>query len=591
MPRLTVLVLAFVCALAPLVTAGEGEQDIMNLLPPQPLAVVRASGLGTDWQLFKASELAEQFEAAATPDVAAGLQQIRNGLAQLQVNMGVNAEELLADVIGTDCVLAIYGPGDGVFIAENPVPARLKDAAEKILTFERASGKVQAESAQTYKLVEIHQTAYNQRNPDAPPKARFHCVVGNMLVAGSVLDTIKLVIDRAAAENPPAIEGEAATAFAAMNKDAILQSYVDTDAISQKFDVQAALQGKIRHPLSRFFIAKLKEGLPLVKYVACTVVPKEDGTLEFRSSAIFDEQTWPDTMKAMLPKTVGAPDILQFAPDTAALSIGHQINKAALWQYVMDTISVINPRRAERMKNGANWIAGMIGGLTFDQLLAKLGDQVGVFITSRGEPDAVPAISLVCEANNAEAQEMLTAIRSLAGAAAGFAQMEAANTNTPAKAVLENSTYNGVAFTTLRLTEEKFAGNLNITLFVLDNHVIVSSNVDGAKAIVDRHAAGKKDLAKAYNLPNIADPLAFAGKFDARLANEMVFRHRAFLVNDAVRKGKPRERAEKDVDNLIFLLSMIDDISFYSTYVPGRIDRVCTVKFSGKGEGSNAAAE
>jgi len=590
MPRL-IIILALICALPLLAAAGEVRPSVMNVLPPQPLAVVRAIGLGTEWQLLKESQFAEQFVDAATIDIAAGLQQMRNGLAQLQVNMGVNAEEMLANVIGTDCVLAIYGPGDGVFIAENPAPARLNDAAEKILTFERASGKIQAENAQTYKLVEVYQTTYTQRNPDKPPKMRFHCIVGNRLVAGSNLDTIERVIDRAAAENPPAVDGELAAAFVAMGDDAIIQSYIDTDAISQKFDVQAALQGKIRHPLSRFFIAKMKEGLPLLKYLAGTVTPKEDGTLEFRSSAFFDEQTWPETMKAMLPKTIGAPDVLQLAPDTSALSIGHQIDKAALWQYVMDTTSAINPHRAERMKNGANWIAGMIGGLTSDQLLAKLGDQVGVFITSRDDPEAVPVLSLAFEIKDAEAGEVLTAIRTLAGAAAGFAQMEAANTNTPAKAVLESSTHNGVAFTTLRLTEEKFAGNLNVTLFVLGNHVVVSTNIDGAKAIVDRHAAGKKDLAKAFNLPNVADPLGLAGKFDARLANQIVFRHKTFLVNDAVRKGKPREQAEKDVDNLIFLLGLIDRISFHSTYVPGRIDRVCTVSFSGEGERSSAATE
>ena len=593
MPRLTALGVVLVCALSPFAAAGEAQPAVLNLLPPQPLAIVRAIGLGTEWQLLKVSDFAEQFQQAATPEVAGQLQQIRNGLAQLQMNMGVNAEELLSNVIGIDCVLAVYGPGDGVFIAENTVPALLRDAAEKILIFERAAGKVQAENAQTYKLVEICQTTYTQRNPDVPPKMRFHCIVGNTLVAGSNLDTIKLVVDRATAENPPAAEGEAATAFAAMNQNAILQAYVDTDAISRKFDVQAALEGKIRHPLSRFFIAKLKEALPLVQYVACTVMPKEDGKLEFRSSAIFDEQTWPESMKAMLPKTAGSPDILQLAPDSAAFCVGHQVNKAALWQYIIDTVSAINPRRAERMKNGANWVAGMIGGLSSDQLLASLGDQVGVFITSRDAPDAVPVVSLAFEVRDkdTEAQEILTAIRSLAGAVAGLAQMQAANTNTPAKAVLESNSYKDVPFTTLRLTEENFAGNLNVTLFVLDDHVIVSSNIDGAQAIVDRHAAGKKDLAKAFDLPNIADPLAFAGKFDARLANQTVFRHRTFLINDNVRKGKPREQAEKDIDNLIFLLGMIDNISFYSTYVPGRIDRVCTLKFAGRDGQSNAATE
>ena len=552
------------------------EDQFLKLLPDQPLAVVRATGLGDEWQIIKNSDFAKRFQETAPPDIANGLQNIRNMIAQLQVNSGIDAEEVLKDVFGNDCLAAFYGKGDGVFIAISPMPMRLKDAADKIVTLERAWGRIQAENAQTYKLVEIRQTTFVPRRPDDPPFTRYHCFLDNAIVVSSNLDTIKKVIDISANKARTTGPTEMAEAFAAMDNDAVLRGYVDTDTLSQKVDIEAALNGKLRHPFARFVVGEVKGLLPLIKYVAVTATPKANA-LEVKHSIVYDEQKCPDRLKALLPKAGSTLDILQLAPEASAFCLGHQVSKAALWQEIMWNVNEYSPERAQRVQAQAQGVAGMIGGMTFDQLVGKLGDQAGIFVTSADAPDAVPAISVVLEIK--EGQDIATAFRTLAGTAAGFAQMEAGKTGAPPKAVLAQETWHDVPFTILKLTEEKFGGHLNLTLFVLDNMLVISSNTDAARMIVDRHAAGKQDLKKTLGLPAFTGTPGCTGTIDLKRVSQTVLRHKLFLINEDVRKGKPQDRAEKDIANLSFLLGLADGVTFYSTHTPSRIDNVWQLRF------------
>ena len=577
---------ALIMAAGPAMAA---EDQLLNLLPSQPLAVLRVTGLGDEWQIIQNSDFAKRFQEAATPDVANGLQNIRNGLAQLQVNAGINAEEVLKDVFGNDCLVAVYGKGDGVFLSTSPTPLRLKDAAEKIINLERAWGKIQAENAQTYKFIEVHQSTFGVQRPDAQPWNRYHCFLDNTLVVSSNEETIKKVIDIFANKERVSQPSELTEAFAAMDKDAVVRGYIDTDLLCQKVDLETALDGKLRHPLVRIIMRELKTVLPLIRYVTVTATPK-DGSLEFRQTVISDEKTWPDSMKALLPKDDKAFDVLQLAPESAVLCVGHRVDKAALWRRVLEIVSKGAPERAQRIQTSAQWVAGMIGGMTFDQLLGKLDDQVGVFITSADAPDAVPAISIAVAVKK-DGQDIATAFRTLAGTAAGFAQMEAGKNGKPSVAVLAQENYKDVAFTILKLTEEKFGGHINITLFVLGNMMVVSTNTDAARMIVDRHAAGKKDLAKTLGLPTFTGTPDCTGRIDLRRVNEMIFRHKMFLIDDAVRKGKPQEQAQKDIENIAFLLGLAEDVTFYSTHTPNRIDRVWQLRFPKEDEAAAPVAE
>ena len=573
---------AALCAAPPasaLEQPAPANDEILNLLPGQPLAVFRGTGLGDAWQWIKGSGIAARFDQAPPGDVAAKMQDIRNGLAQLQINSGVNAEELLVDLIGNDCAVALYGGNEGVFVSVSHDSTQMKEAVDKVMTLERAWGRVQGENAETYQLIEIHQTTFtNQRRPDAPGSTRFHCCIDKAIVVSSNLDTIKKVIDLAQKKERTPESKEMVEAFTQMDRDAVVRAYVDADGLSQKVDLETALNGKIRHPGVRMLVKQLKAVLPLVKYATFTATPKDD-RLELRGTFLYDEQALPETLLALLPRPDCTLDVLQLAPESSVLCAGHQVNKAALWRYIIETVQQSNPRQAQRIQNGVQWVGAMIGGLNFEQqLLPQIGDQIGVLVTSRDAPDAAPVLSLVMELKGG--QDIPTAIRTLAGTAAGIAQLEASKTQAEPKAVLEKSTYKDVEFTTVKLTERKFAGNVNPTLFVIDNMMILSSNVDGGHAIVDRHAAGKKDLAKALTLPKYDGTLIGAGKLDLRKVNEILLRHKDFLVADAARKGKPQEIAEKELEGLMFLIGLMDNVTFYSTQVPGRIDRVALVKFA-----------
>ena len=549
------LLAALVLATGPAATAAD---EVMNLLPAQPLVVVRTSGLGPAWAALKDSPWAEKIDLMAPQDIANKLQDLRVGLDQLNAAMGVNVEETLEGLFGGDCVLAVFGEGEAVFIAEGTEVQRLKNAADSVMLLERNRGRIQAQAKQVYELAEITQCTL-------PDGDRFHCFVGNALVVSKNLDLVKKVVD-AAKQAKPLVQTELANAFALMAEDSLIRVYIDTDAVAGK--AETLLNGRLANPIVKGFVQHMQSMLALVQFDTLAVALK-DGRVELKNISVIDEHKVPAGLKAMYPKFTVKLDTLQLAPESAVWACAHQLDKAALWKYVIDQVMRRNPALAARLQMYTDSFSAMMGIQDFEaKLLPQIGDQVAVFVTSDDIPGSVPAISFAIDLKNDK--EIPAGIRALAGTMIGLAQLQARRVDI----ALANSTYKGVSFTTLTINNPQFVDRLCPTMFVAGGKLVFSSNVFAAKAIVDRHAQGYKDPAKTFKLPRCEGTLAFAGRMQSEELIKMLARHRDVIVAGGVRKGEPQQEVENGLDLLEFAFSLFDGATFYATQSTGRIERV-----------------
>ena len=170
--------------------------ELSGLLPADPLAVVRVTGLAEVWDIVKASHAMHRVEEDSPPQIIVGYENARNGLASFQEMFTFNLEKTVKDLIGSDCALAVYEDNKAVFISVGEDKTELAAAANFVVTLERNFGRVQNEETLTYEGVDVIRMSLVRPNkPGMPAKERYHCFINNALVLSEDLDMLKKVVD------------------------------------------------------------------------------------------------------------------------------------------------------------------------------------------------------------------------------------------------------------------------------------------------------------------------------------------------------------------------------------------------------------
>lgn len=564
---------ASVAAAAPLPASAAEQDGILKLLPADPLLVIRATKTGASWDQLKASGLTKRLETAPQ-NVKDGLQQLQAQIARFEANAGVAIEQTLKDILGHDCALAVYGEDEeALFVTTNPDIQTLKNATEAFLNIERGEGKIQKEGVETYNGVEIHSNeVIKPDQPNRPAEKRCYCIVGNALIVSSRQDMVKAAIDVSQKKAPSAAESkEMAEAFKSMDPASIVKVYGDIDGFGRFIDKETA-----DAPIPPQAVILREQGLGILgagRYYTGTLTPRES-LLEWKDTFLFDEESeaLPPELKALFPSQDAKLDIMQLAPDEAAMAAAFQLKKTAFWEFIISTISKVDPQAAERVTQATQKVGAVMGGVSFDQFLGQIGDQNAVFLTCSDQPDAVPALSIVSELK--EGSTIPTSLRTLIGAAIAGIQIQAEQTGRPAPAALVQTEYKGVQLTVVQVKVPRFQGKLNPTLFVLDHKMVLTTNTDAAKAIVDRHTGGPKII----DLPPHQGTVMGVVQFDSGKVADMMVRYKAFLTRDAERQGKTPEQAQAEIEAAAFVLRMLGTGTGCVTHSPGRIERVIELK-------------
>ena len=569
MTLLSLLVVAGLCA--PALAAA----DLVETLPRNVVAMVRVTGLHDLWKEFVNSSAFAKLERGPIPDIAAGIRQAREEINQFELQTGVDVEDGLSAIFGTDIVVAAFPDQTAVFVARTADTGGLQFAVDTILSIEHDEGKLSDETTQYHQGAEIRSAVVtNPKTPGASAKERHHAISGDFLLVSENLDAVRRTLDVLNGAQPSlASTAEYREAAKLMRQDALIRFYVDTDHLSEIQDLEALFNGGMRNPVVSMFARRMKQILPVTKYAVGNLAASDAGA-ELRYSFVYDGEKLPDSLKALLPAK-GAPlDIMRFVPGSSVLALANRVNKLALWQYLLESVSERHPQVASRISLQVARIGPVIGGMDFEkELLPQIGDQAG-FIVTPGGGDHPPAVSLVIELNNGQTIPM--ALRTLAGSVAAITQIEADKAGVEPKAVMRRTTYRETDLTTLVLTEEKLAGKLNPTMFVHDKFMVVSTSPEAARAIIEA-VKSPGTTATGSRLGRTA--FGKAGLNVTGLAG-MIRDNLEFLVREGQKKGKAEQRARSDLDALLFLMGFFERVDAEAFHAPGRIDRVVRVRYA-----------
>jgi hypothetical protein len=205
-----------------------------------------------------------------------------------------------------------------------------------------------------------------------------------------------------------------------------------------------------------------------------------------------------------------------------------------------------------------------------DPLLSQLGEQAVVILTP-GPENGPPALALVTELRATET--LPTQVKTIAGMACMVAQMEAQKKKIEAKVALQREQHAGVELTTMLIRDPNLKGHVNPTMAVKDGYMVLATSPECAKAVLSAaDAAGRGRGGQKRSL-------LFDITMNMTRVKELVKRHNAFLVQQGINDGKTEDQARRDMVALEWVLGFFKDVHVQADYVPGRIDRILTVRF------------
>ena len=565
----------FLFALIIVILSGSSLQaadDLASVLPSDTLMVVRVTGLHDAWKDLHASEAWRRIEQAPIPDIANGIAQAKMEIQNLEATLQIDAEAYISSIFGHDAAIALFADKTAAFVARSADSGTLYLAVQLILDGESHDGKVLSETFSLHEGVTI--TSVELVGPGGQMdvgKTRHHALLDDLLIASESFGAIKRVVDVVKAGKPSLTSSrEYQEATKLWPDDALVRIYVDTNRLVEGMDLEKQLNGSMRNPAIRFLARRMRTVLPATRYLAGSVTPNDSAAV-FKYSIAIDEEKLPENVRGLLPPIGTSLDIMRFAPSSSLASFAGQINKAALWRYVMEAAQESNPKLAGLMNIRANQIGPVMGGMEFEtQLLPQLGDQNAVIVLP-GPENGPPALALVIELKNG--MELPTALRTLAGSLALVRQMEAQKQGTEPDVAVRARTYNGINLTTLILREKKLNGKVNPTLFMQDKFMVLTTTPECARTLIDAYATQTAENAP----PNGA--MASRINFNVNAISAVLDRHMDFLIAQGIKEGKTAERARTDLIAIKYLLGFISRIDIRSTYTQGRIDREAVVRY------------
>ena len=542
---------------------------IVQFLPADTVGYLRVKSAHSFWQQLAQSPMRAKIENAPVREVADGFAQAQAKIAAFEAKTGIDVEQTVSAVFGNDFALALFADGTGVFVAQAADTAALQSAVSTVLTLEQ--NNVQDEHFELYQGTEICvRVVADAMKPGQPAKTRYHAIVGDKLIISRTDAPIKSVIDvigRRAASIASSADYQKACEH--LKPQAVGHVYVNTRRLGETNLLGILANGHLKNPLFRIWQLKANAMLKMTDHMVINFTPEKDAWV-FDSVLGFDPDKAPASSLALMPPA-GATlfDMERFTPANTTAAFHNRVNKSALWNQLMTGLRENRPMLAQQVNNWAQQIAAMFTTANFEnEFLGKFGDQTSLFLTP-GTGDGAPALNLVVELNNG--QVIPQTLQTLAGTFATVNKMEKEQKGQQVDVSLRRTQYNNANLLTVDLHTGKAAGIVTPTLFTVDQFMVISTSEQAARAIVD-----------AYRAPRTLDrpmpyPTMSRGFVSFRGLREILTTHQAFLISEAVKKGKPRETAETDFRNVDFLMSFIDRVDFRAGYIPGRLIRSCAI--------------
>ena len=563
-------------ALAPPAAAQAKQTDLESLLPADTAAFVRCTDLHGFWKALANSSLRDKLENAPIPEVRQKFLEAKNNLAAFEEMLALDLGTLAKALFGDDFLLAVFPDGQGVYLVRSANRNDLQATVDTIVGLERQWGKVLDERIEAYRGAEIvSMELTDPQKPGMPSKPRHHARIGDLLIVSRSIDVVKKIIDiRQGRGNSLAATPDYQEAGKLMRRNAICRIYLNSRNIAQSGLLDKLGNGNLRNPLFKTWYTRIKQNLQLSRYAVISIMGDATG-LKIRSSFAYDELRAPASFKALMPRHDVKLDIARCRPANAVASFSNSVNKTALWKYTLQTLREFRPEIADKVEAGARHFGKSFAAMDFEkEFLGHIGDQFAVFVTP-GAGDMPPELTLAVEL--ADGELIPNCIRTQAGSLAFINWAERQKQKKTPDFSITRQKRGTVDYTTAKIHSGPVAGRITPTMCVVGKFMLLSTSADAAQAAVEAFhsptsGASSENPGAVFSRGNIdMDALAV-----------LLRKHNNFLVQQAVKKGAPEQKARTDWRNVEYLLSFFKSINFHASSVPGRIDRVISVNFAAR---------
>jgi len=464
--------------------APAGDADLARMLPAETVALLRVQGLGAFWNRLKQSPLRERVEHADIPEIPERLAEVVNGLAMFEAQYGINLEQTLLTVLGTDFALALLPDDTGVFVARGDDPDAFEFAVDTILGIEEAQGRILRAGTSTHRGVTVHSVqVLRPDDPGRPAGERHYAFHNGAVIVSRSLETLKRAMDSATGAAPTLESSERyRRARSLVRPGSLATIYADLQRL-RTTDIAARLaHNDLKNPVLRLWREGLRHNLGFADHLVVNV-GASDRAWTIASTLAYDEGRMPSGLKDILPQGRSEIKAADLVPDEAVLAFANRSDKAALWAFAMQRLGESDPALAARATAVAQQVAAMFAGMDFEkEFLARLGEEGCLFVLpgAEGEP---PAVGLLIELNDGDT--LPQTLRTWIGTLAAVNQMEARKKHQPPQFAVARSSHRGVDATTLKVLRGDLAGKIAPSVAVVGRYMVVASNDAVIRRVAD----------------------------------------------------------------------------------------------------------
>jgi hypothetical protein len=549
--RLTVVV-----ALALGALAGLARAAVEDYVPADAVAILKVQDPMAQFDKIRSGPLFQKLQDPAfAPELAAGIEKVRQGISAFEAQQGVNLHQIATDLLGREVALVAMPNDLGAGIIEGRDAKSLQSGLDGFLDLQRASGDLTAESTSTYKGVTIDSGMQRQGQ-------RFHAVSGDVLVVSNKIEAVQKVID--VIKGAPALSGTARYKQAmAVLKGAPVTGFLNGDALEPLAQMLAATGGPMRPApaWNQIVRTRLAESLQQVDYGVLSV--QGDGGLTARLTFAFRDGRIPQAVQSALPPEGSRMDVLGLAPQSCVLAAARSFSPKGAWDLAVQQAGQINPAFGDRLNMLLDDAVNVIGGVyTREQLFSELGDQVGVFILP-GPQGGYPAGALAIQLR--QTTHIPDALATLVGTGIVAARSKGTDIT------VESPKYHDVQLTTVRVKRPGPLEKLSPTFGVVDGNLIAASTLEAAKDVVD---AALSKSAPPMEAPGT--PVAMVA-ISVPQVRELLTRYHEFLVTQTAAKGQSRQKAEADLAAFDKALQLLKGVRVTTSYEPGRTNTILKI--------------
>jgi len=541
--------------------ALRAEGAVEDYLPRDAVGMLKVTNLERHYEEFVNSPLVAHLkDPAFMPELADKIEEAEAGIREFERTQEVDVRDILMDILGRECALAVFSDETGVFVVEAESRAALRDAVDEFERVQRLTGDLLDTGITRYKGVEVH--ASEMKNG----KTRYHAVSGRALAVGEDRSAVERVIDTAAgATESMADSADFRDAMRMAEHGALAVGYLDgaaLEALSEQILREAEAPGR-RH--ERLVMRRLAEALPIARFLVLSVLHKED--VSARVTVAYDGDRLPASLAAIFPEEGARLDVLELVPRGAAVAAARSLDPEGAWHSMMDMLEEAAPRKAAKAQQAMEGLVGMVSGVyTQEQLLAEFTGQSALMVLPAETEDAPPAAGVVIGLS--ETANIPVAVESIVGAVVAFSRAGGKHDVT-----LEYNEYEGVRLTTVNVDEPGVWAKVAPTFGVVEGNLVLTTSPGAARTIADT----ARGAARART-PRADGTIFSAAVLNARTVLDMLEQYQGFLLRHAMEKdGKPEAQARRELDALCKLLSLLNGMEYAEAFGEGRTDHYLRV--------------